>query len=409
MKPTTLGFIGKRLREAREARGMTAIALSDLIPISRQAISQYENGVQSPRPEVAEKMATILKVPLSYFRYPHEDQIGTIFYRSMSAATKSARLRAENRYKWLRLIVTYLRKFIDFPKDNFPNFKTPNDPNLISDEQIEDLAVQTRQFWNLSNIPISNIVSLLECNGTIVARDDLGAITLDAFSDISPDIDCHQYIVLGTDKSTAVRSRFDAAHELGHRVLHQNIDKNYLIKKAEYSLIEKQAHRFAAAFLLPSDAFAEDFYSSTLDALKNLKPKWKVAISMMLKRAEDLNFISGDQARYLWIRLSRQGWKRKEPLDDELEIEEPQLLRRAFEMVINENVKTKQEIVSQIPLPPLDIENLVGLRRGYLTEIQENVLPKISVLTSQINQKDQHRPQNNGPAEVINIQSKRKI
>ena len=406
MKPTTLGFIGKRLREAREARGMTAVALSDPIGISRQAISQYENGIQSPRPEVTEKMATILNVPLSYFRYPNENQIGTIFYRSMSAATKSARLRAENRYIWLRTIVAYLRKFIEFPKDNFQNFKTPSDPNLIPDEQIEDLAAQTRTVWNLSNVPIGNMVSLLESNGVIITRDDLKAVTLDAFSDISQATDCPQYIVLGTEKSTAVRSRFDAAHELGHRILHQNIDKIYLTRKAEYSLIEKQAHRFAAAFLLPADAFAEDFYSSNLDALKNLKPKWKVAVAMMLKRAEDLNFISADQARYLWINLSRRGWKTKEPLDDELEIEQPQLLRRAFEMVVNEKIKTKQEIVSQIPLSSTDIENLAALRQGYLTESYEEIATPISIKDYQNNVGNASKTRNNNYGEIIRFPSK---
>jgi hypothetical protein len=58
---------------------------------------------------------------------------------------------------------------------------------------------------------------------------------------------------------------------------------------------------------------------------------------------------------------------------------------------------------------PADIENLVGLRKGYLMENQENQLPKVSILRDvQTDHKDQYKQQNNGPAEVINIQSKRK-
>lgn len=409
MKPATLGFIGARLKEAREARYLTAIALSDLIGISRQAVSQYENGIQSPRPEIMKKIADILQLPVSYFRYPNEIETGTIFYRSMSAATKSVRLRAENRYLWLRIIVAYLREFLKFPKANFPEFETPNNPNDISEEQIEDLAIQTRKVWNLSNFPVTNMVLLLENNGAIVVRDELGAATLDAFSDVLSASDCPQYIILGMDKSIAVRSRFDAAHELAHRILHRNINKSYLSRMPEYSLIEKQAHRFAGAFLLPSDAFANDFYSAALDALKNLKPKWKVSIAVMIKRAEDLNFISSDQAKHLWINLSRRGWKTREPLDDVLEIEQPQLLRQAFEMIVNERIKTKQEILSQIPLSPIDIEKLAALKTGYLREIQKEISPTISILKDyQTNHKNTYKPKNNDHAQIIRFQSKRK-
>jgi predicted transcriptional regulator len=52
MKPGTPGFVGARLKEAREARFLSAIALADLVGVSRQAISLYENGAKTPGPEV---------------------------------------------------------------------------------------------------------------------------------------------------------------------------------------------------------------------------------------------------------------------------------------------------------------------------------------------------------------------
>jgi Zn-dependent peptidase ImmA (M78 family)/DNA-binding XRE family transcriptional regulator len=374
MKPGTLGFIGARLREAREARGLTAIALSDLIGVTRQAISQYENEAQSPRPEIMERITRTLQLPVAYFRFPLDVTMGTIFYRSISAATKSARSRAEKRYLWVRIIDSYLREFIDFPKLNFPSFNLPSDPRSLSPEDIEDLAVQARQFWNFSNGPINNMVSLLESNGAIVIRDELGADTLDAFSDVLPLTEYPQYVVLGADKNISVRSRFDSAHEMAHKILHGNIDKSFLSRKADHHLIESQAHRFAAAFLLPADSFGNEFYSVDLDVLKNLKLKWRVSIAMMIKRAEDLNFISTDQSRRLWIKLSRMGWKTKEPYDDTIEIECPRLLRQAFEMLINENIQTREEILSHIPLAQNDIEKLASLDPGYLTEPRKESL-----------------------------------
>jgi hypothetical protein len=88
-------------------------------------------------------------------------------------------------------------------------------------------------------------------------------------------------------------------------------------------------------------------------------------------------------------------------LDDEIKIEQPQLIKRAFEMLINEKVKTKQEILSQIPLSPIDIEKLAGLNQGYLTETEEEISPTVYVLRDyQKNNKDTYKPKNNGQAEI---------
>ena len=397
MKPGTPGFNAIRLREAREARGLTAISLSDIIGVSRQAISQYENNSQTPRPEVMEKIANALQLPLAYFRFNDIISKGTIFYRSMSSATKTARIRAENRYSWLRIIEIFLREYIQFPQEKYPDFDMPKDPNRISSEMIEDLAIQTRRFWGLQDNPIANIVLLLENNGTIIARDDLEADTLDAFSDVSSNVRA-PYIILGADKAIAVRSRFDAAHEAAHYILHRNIDEVYLTRKSEYQLIEKQAHRFAAAFLLPANTFANDFYSATLDALKNIKPKWGASIAMMIQRSHDLDFISEDQKIKLFINLSKRGWKTKEPLDDVIEVEQPTLLKRAFELIINENMLSRQEILARIPLATADIEKLAGLPLGFFSEQPTEEMPRVSVLKPRQSNNDQD---GNSRAEII--------
>ena len=119
---------------------------------------------------------------------------------------------------------------------------------------------------------------------------------------------------------------------------------------------------------IAANAFAIDFYSATLDALLTLKPKWNVSIAMMIKRAEDLKFITSEQARWLWISLSKRGWKLKEPLDDEIEVEQPTLLRQSIKLIVEENLQTKQDILFDLPLDPSDIEKLANLPTGYFTE-----------------------------------------
>ena len=49
---STPGFVGARLVQARKARGLSAIALSEMINVKSATISQYEHGKHSPPPEV---------------------------------------------------------------------------------------------------------------------------------------------------------------------------------------------------------------------------------------------------------------------------------------------------------------------------------------------------------------------
>src|SRR5690242_15820298 len=103
MRVGTPGFSGQRLREAREARGLSAISLSELTAVSAQAIYQYENGRRSPSPDVLEKIAVATSLPPAFFLLPDRSEVNSpIFYRSMSTATKGARNRARHRFRWLQ-------------------------------------------------------------------------------------------------------------------------------------------------------------------------------------------------------------------------------------------------------------------------------------------------------------------
>src|SRR4051812_23724210 len=102
MKTRTPNFVGARLREAREARNITGVALAELLDVSRQAISQYESGSVTPHPEVLQQIAAKLRLPSHFFSTPARTKPRRPkFFRSMSSATKSARVRAERRYEWL--------------------------------------------------------------------------------------------------------------------------------------------------------------------------------------------------------------------------------------------------------------------------------------------------------------------
>lgn len=373
MKRGTPGFVGARLKEAREARGLSATALAEILGVSRQAVSQYENEQQSPRPEIMARIEQVLNLPPSFFSRPvpqKKPETRRIFYRSMNSATKLARVRVERRYEWLTEIAEYLQDYVSFPPVRFPRFDVPRDPRELAWEDVEDLAAKTREFWGLGEGPISNVVWLLENKGAVVARGMVEADELDAFSE------WHEwqvktgtpYVFLGADKESGPRSRYDAAHELGHLVLHRSIDPKHIENRTTFKVIENQAHRFAGAFLLPALAFSNDFSVANLDAFRALKSKWKVSVAMMVHRSQDLGLVDKEQARRLWINRTRRGWRLKEPLDDRLPIERPRMLRRAFSLLVDEGIQSRAEIRAALPYALGDIAELAGLPPYFLEE-----------------------------------------
>jgi Zn-dependent peptidase ImmA (M78 family)/DNA-binding XRE family transcriptional regulator len=342
--------------------------MSEIVGVSPQAISQYENGRSSPSPDVLRSIADAVNLPEHRFIRPRRELAqSTIFYRSMSAATKGARARAERRFDWLREIVAYISEFIEFPESNFPDIGLSGDPLLLSDDEIEDAAERVRSYWRMGDGPIGNVTLLLENHGAIMAMDKLGADTLDGLSEFVAD-EGRPYIIIGTDKGSAARWRFDAAHELGHIVLHSRLDKSLLSRPEHFKRIEEQAHRFAAAFLLPLASFGEDLFAVNLDTLRSIKPKWGVSVAMMIIRARHGGLLSEEAERRLWINLSRRGWRRNEPYDDTAEPEQPRLLRRALEIILSERAQTPEDIITNLALAPSDIESLSGLPRGFLEQ-----------------------------------------
>lgn len=374
MRVGTPRFSGGRLREAREARGLSVISLSELADVSAQAIYQYENGRRSPSPEVLERIAFAVNLLPAFFLLPDRPQVSTaMFYRSMSTATKGARNRAQHRFRWLQDIVAYLSEFVALPDANFPNLDLPDDPMLLSDSEIEQAAEEARRYWRMGDGPIANMILLLENQGAVVARDRLGADTLDGLSQFAVN-EGRPYIVIGTDKGTPARWRFDAAHELGHVLLHAHVRRETLDRLEKHKKIEEQAHYFARAFLLPLASFGDDLFGVNLDAFRALKPKWNVSIAAMIFRARDAGLLSEDTERKLRIGISRHKWGVREPYDETMEIEEPRLLRRSFELILSERDQTPADVTGRIGLPASDIETLSGLPAGYLSDFSRVIL-----------------------------------
>ena len=351
-----------RLREGRMAKGYTITELAEAVGVTRQAISQFELGHNTPSGEVFAKIVEKLELPLAYFSNPIEnnDPSGIIFFRSLMSTTKRSRDMLSVRSRWLENIYSYLQEFINFPKLNIPDIAVTD---FLEPDEIERIALHVRREWGLGMGPISNLILLLEKQGFIVAKANFGDIKTDACSQW---IGERPFIFLGSDKESAVRSRLDAAHELGHILLHMWLDNVQFSDIKFHKKIEHEANYFAAAFLLPKDFFADEVMSTSLEFFKTLKKRWKVSIAAMIYRCKDLGIISENQYTYLFRQIGKLKYRKREPFDDELIPESPSMLKKAMCMLIDNKVQTPGDILDALKLNPREIEQLCNLAEGTL-------------------------------------------
>ena len=368
MKPGTQGFVGARLREAREARGITAASLADVLGLTRAAVSQYEHDHKTPSPEVMQRICSITRLPQRFFMEAEvvKQAERTFYYRSQSAATKGARIRSGHKLDWLARIVAWLEGFVAFPQANVPAICSATRPIDIRSDDIEDAAQETRRQWGLGDGPISNVAWLLENHGVLVTRFSLHAEALDSFSERHAS--GRPFVILSSDRDSAFRSRFDAAHELGHLLLHSGIPTRDVWKPVEHKVMEAQAHRFASAFLLPAESFARTAVSITIEGLKTLKRQWGVSMQAMVMRLHDLDIIDEDDKIRLFRAFTTRGWRKREPLDDEVPAEQPELLRQAIETVFSHRIVQPSDILEALPYDAQDIEELCVLPSGILQQ-----------------------------------------
>ena len=99
---------------------------------------------------------------------------------------------------------------------------------------------------------------------------------------------------------------------------------------------------------------------------EELKAKWKVSISAMIKRCETLNIFSYSQIKYLKDQMTRKGYWRHEPLDSEMPIERPFAHKQALSLLFEHNIISPYKFVSDIGCLPEELEEYCCLDKGML-------------------------------------------
>lgn len=354
-------IVPSRLRDARVAKGLNQSELASIVGVSRQAVSAFEQGEKGPDTDTMMGISASLGQSISYFvneDAPTFGETSTQFMRAFGAETKRRNLKCEVLGKWFSQTSRYFFDLIKFPDVKISSGTPVSVSGRYTPDEIEEAAEACRVLWGLGLGPISNVLGLLESNGIIICRSEFEDENIEAFSFWNGP---RPFIFLASRKDSAVRARFDAAHELGHLVLHRWIGPEELEDPKTLKLIEAEANRFSGAFLMPRQSFQNEIFTTRLDAFVDLKKRWKVAIQAMVYRCKNLGIFDDDQITNLYKQISFRKWRTNEPLDDQILLEKPQLLQRAAEIVLNSGKRMPDQIVNELCLNATTISALIGV------------------------------------------------
>jgi len=135
-------------------------------------------------------------------------------------------------------------------------------------------------------------------------------------------------------KGDKARSRFDAAHELGHLLLHQDA-------REPDQVLERQASAFGSALLMPAEHIEPELprtapRDSDWSRLFETRQRWGVSIAALFYRARELGTLSDSAYRRSMIKLSEAGL-RKDEGDALGPPEEPQYLAAIVRAYLEEH------------------------------------------------------------------------
>ncbi|MFB9984973.1 ImmA/IrrE family metallo-endopeptidase [Mesorhizobium kowhaii] len=156
------------------------------------------------------------------------------------------------------------------------------------------------------------------------------------------------YVFLISQKS-AERSRFDAAHELGHLVLHKHAAPNGLEA-------EKQANEFAAAFLMPEGPLRAVGRITGLPKVVELKRAWSVSVAAMTYRLHELGLVSKWTYQQLFMEISRRGWRTDEPM--QMCREQPQVWKKVLDNLRQDGAGVDR-LSSNLSVPESEVVKLL--------------------------------------------------
>lgn len=338
-------FNPTRLSIARKRAMLTKKALAEKIGVERHTVIRWE-AVDSllpshePTEDNLDSVVRELGFPREFFfgedvDEPSSDLTSFRSQTSMSAAERDAALAAG---QLGCMIWDWVSAKFDLPEVKIPDLRDNPDA--------ESAAQTLRYEWGLGEKPIPNMIQLLEAKGVRVFSLAENTSHVNAYSFWRKGT---PFVFLNNYK-TSECSRFDAAHELAHLVLHR--DGSVTGREAE-----DQANRFASSFLMPrADVVALLPRLIDLRQLISAKSRWKVSLAALNYRVHKLRLTTDWRNRDLCIEIAKRGYNKNEPrsVAREASIVWEKVLRALFL-----ESTTHEDIAHQLHLPVQEVNDLL--------------------------------------------------
>ena len=339
---------------AREYRGLTQKELADTAEIKQPQVAMIEGGLKGAAS--AETMASISKAlnfPLGFF-YQSEPRLSfgssSVYYRKMSNLTAANRKSISSITNLARIGLKKLMEAVDIEAD----LKLLHIDLQTVEGSPSKAAAILRAAWSQPDGPIQHLTNLVERAGVVIVEHDFG---VNGISGTGMRLANMPPLIFLNSTLPPDRYRFTLAHELAHLVLHD----------VPCEMMEDEADEFASELLMQKLEFrvsvAQFGGRPTLRQLVQLKPYWKVAISAMIMRMGQLDIITPEMKRSLFIQMSNLKMRLDEP--QPFPKEQPQLYAKLVRAAIGD-LSDDEETASQVMKMPQDL-----FRHLYASSLRE--------------------------------------
>lgn len=356
---TATDFDGSRMALARRLGRVSRSALARSAHVTPAAITQFERGTARPTSPVLAELSLALGVPRDFFRNGRPllaVPAASAHFRSLRATPAVSRDQALAFAELALGVVEVIEQHVDLPQPDLPELALDE----LTAHEVAQAARVTRVAFGLPDGPVGHVVRLLEAHGVLVLRlpghIDRGVDAFSTYAAIRP------LVFLSPMKDDKARSRFDVAHELGHLILHHDVEPGNKI-------VENQAQAFAAEFLMPADQIIDEL-PARLDwqRLHTAKRRWGTSLKALIYRAHSLGKMSDASYRRANRELAIAGNPEPGSLGPP---ESPTLLGAAVDLLGQNGIST-QQLADSVRLPLAEVERVIAAGRNTRQTLHVN-------------------------------------
>lgn len=327
------------LKIAREVRGITQEELAAVIGVEQGTLSKIEKGILQSDSEIVKRLSDALDFPITFF-YQNKRVLPVEghYRRKISTSVKKMKQYVAQMTiaEWH---FTSMLDEVDLSEAKLPHW------DILEDGSPGICAKYLRDLWKIPKGRIVNLTKIIEDNGVVIIALELGE--LDGFSTY---FNGNIPVIFVNKTFPPDRYRLTIAHELGHLIMHFGnkigMDRD----------MENEAFEFAIELLVPENNIRPYLSKVTIEKLADLKGYWYVSMAAILKYANTLGMVTGNQYRYLWTQFGSLGYRKKEPVN--IPVETPGIINEIIQAYLTDLGYSKEELASTFHITVPEFERI---------------------------------------------------